>query len=113
SGALAEPLLAAQEALADLTPVLPPPEAPNATCRSSAAALIVRWEVSSPAYYRKQLERPIWPGGASGVTWGIGYDGGHQVRATIKDDWQAHLAVDRLVTTAGITGQRAKAALPA
>src|SRR5690606_8073680 len=65
------------------------------------------------AYYQKRLERPIWPGGASGVTWGIGYDGGHQVRSTIEDDWQAHAAVARLVTTAGVTGQRAQTALPA
>ena len=41
----------------------------------AAAALIVRWEVSSPAHYTRRLDRPIWPQGASGITWGIGYDG--------------------------------------
>lgn len=112
SGAVTGPLLAAQEAVSGLTPTLPPPEPSNAACRRAAAALIVRWEVSSPAYYRSRLERPIWPGGASGVTWGIGYDGGHQTRGTIVDDWRAHAAVDRLGTTAGITGQSARAALP-
>lgn len=111
SGTLTGPLLAAQEALADLTPVLPPPEPANGPCRRAGAALIVRWEVSSPAYYRQRLERPIWPGGASGVTWGIGYDGGHQVRATIEDDWREHQAVARLATTAGITGQQARSIL--
>lgn len=110
--AVSTPLLAAQEAVETLTPTLPPPEAANAACRRAAAALIVRWEVSSPAYYRSRLERPIWPGGSSGVTWGIGYDGGHQTRGTIVDDWQAHVAVDRLGTTAGVTGQSARAALP-
>jgi GH24 family phage-related lysozyme (muramidase) len=111
SGAVAEPILAAQEALADLTPVLPPPEPANAACRRAAAALIIRWEVSSPEFYRKRLERPIWPGGASGITWGIGYDGGHQTQAVIEDDWQAHLAVARLATTAGLTGKQAAAVL--
>lgn len=111
SGTVAEPLLAAQAALADLTPVLPPPEPRDAACRRAAAALTLRWEVTSPAFYRKRLELPIWPGGASGVTWGIGYDGGHQTRAVIVDDWQAHEAVDRLATTAGITGQQARSIL--
>lgn len=111
SGIAAEPLLAAQAALAAELPVQPPPEPRDAACRRAAAALILRWEVTSPAYYRKRLERPVWPGGASGVTWGIGYDGGHQTRAVIADDWQEHEAVERLATTAGITGQEARAIL--
>ena len=111
SGVLAEPLLAAQAALADLSPVLPPPEARDAACRRAAAALIIRWEVTSPAFYAKRLERPVWPGGASGVTWGIGYDGGHQTAAVIADDWQDHYAAARLARTAGITGQQARAIL--
>ena len=111
SGVLAEPLLAAQAALADLSPVLPPPEARDAACRRAAAALIIRWEVTSPAFYAKRLERPVWPGGASGVTWGIGYDGGHQTAAVIADDWLDHYAVDRLARTAGITGQQARSIL--
>lgn len=109
--AVSTPLLAAQEAVETLTPTLPPPEAANAACRRAAAALIIRWEVSSPAFYRQRLEKPIWPGGASGVTWGIGYDGGHQTRATIVDDWHEHAAVERLGSTAGITGQQARAIL--
>lgn len=111
SGAVAEPLVAAQEAVADLTPTLPPPEPANAACRRAAAALIIRWEVTSSAYYRRRLERPIWPGGASGITWGIGYDGGHQTQAVIADDWHEHEAVDRLATAAGITGRQARSIL--
>lgn len=111
SGTLTQPLVAAQEAVADLTPTLPPPEPANTACRRAAAALIIRWEVTSPAYYRRHLERPIWPGGASGITWGIGYDGGHQTRAVIADDWHEHEAVDRLATTAGITGRQARSIL--
>ena len=104
SDVVAGPLLAAQATLADLTPVLPPPEPRDAACRRVAAALIIRWEVTSPAFYAKRLERPVWPGGASGITWGIGYDGGHQTAAVIADDWLDHAAVDRLASTAGITG---------
>ncbi len=109
--AAAEPLVAAVEAVSELTPTLPPAEAPNAACRRAAAALIVRWEVTSPAYYRKRLQYPVWPGGASGVTWGIGYDGGHQTRPTILADWQEHAAVDRLAQTAGIAGTAARGVL--
>lgn len=112
SGTLTEPLVAAQAALADLTPVLPLPEPRDAACRRAAAALTLRWEVTSPAFYRKRLELPIWPGGASGVTWGIGYDGGHQPRAVIVDDWHDHGHVVRLGDTAGVTGQQARAILP-
>ena len=112
SGAVTEPLVAAQAALADLSPVLPPPEPRDAACRRAAAALTLRWEVTSPAFYRKRLELPIWPGGASGVTWGIGYDGAHATAATIRDDWQAHGQVERLASTTGISGTRARDALP-
>ena len=112
SGTVTEPLLAAQAALADLTPVLPPPEPRDAACRRAAAALTLRWEVTSPAFYRKRLELPIWPGGASGVTWGIGYDGGHATGAVILDDWSRHEHRMLLSESAGITGSRAKAALP-
>jgi len=78
-----------------------------------AVALILRWEVSSRAHYERALSRPIWPGGASGVTWGIGYDGGHQTATRIRSDWHEHEHVDRLALTAGITGERARDALPA
>lgn len=112
SGTVTEPLLAAQAALADLTPVLPPPEPRDAACRRAAAALTLRWEVTSPAFFKKRLRYPIWPGGASGVTWGIGYDGGHQTRAVIVDDWHDHDEAERLGGSAGITGQSARSVLP-
>lgn len=112
SDAVSQPLLAAQAALEDLTPLLPPPEPRDAACRRAAAALTLRWEVTSPAFYRKRLQLPVWPGGASGVTWGIGYDGGHQTRPVIVDDWLDHAQVDRLGSTAGVTGRDAQAVLP-
>lgn len=108
------PVLAATEALEALTPLAEPPPPANdweAACRRGAASLIIRWEVTSEARYTRSLRYPIWPGGASGVTWGIGYDGGHQTRAVIVDDWQAHAQRIRLGQTAGITGGDAKSAL--
>lgn len=99
------------EALDDALPNL---EAipPVSRCRELAAELMVRWEVTSVARYNRALQWPVWPGGASGVTWGVGYDGGHQVARVIADDWAAHTAVARLTDTAGLTGGAAKAALP-
>lgn len=112
SESVAGPILAAQAVLADLSPVLPPPEARDVACRRAAASLIIRWEVTSPRFYALRLQRPVWPGGASGVTWGIGYDGGHQTGAVIADDWLDHYAAARLSTSAGLTGARAKAVMP-
>lgn len=93
--------------------VLPAPVADEPPLVSPAAvADIVRWEVTSPAYYAKRLQRPIWPGGASGITWGIGYDGGHQSARVIERDWAAHPQAQRLAAAAGVTGSAARAALP-
>lgn len=77
----------------------------------AAVALIVRWEVSGQAHYTRSLLHPAWPGGASGITWGIGYDGGYQTSRDIRAAWSAHAAVDRLAGTAGIVGDRARGAL--
>lgn len=79
-----------------------------ATVSPAAVALIVRWEIGSASRYARRYQAPIWPGGASGVTWGIGYDGGHQTRQQIGLDWSAHDAASRLQATAGITGQAAR-----
>ena len=109
---VAEPLAAAQEAVsAVLAPVVAPPSAIE-PWMPIAGALIVRWEISSPAYYDKRLKRPIWPRGASGVTWCVGYDGGHQTRAVIVDDWLLHPSVDRLAGTAGVRGEAAGRLVP-
>jgi len=74
--------------------------------------LLVRWEVSSPQAYDRRWQWPIWPGGASGITWGVGYDGGHQSAPTILREWAAHAAAPRLASTAGIIGESARIALP-
>ena len=97
-----------------LAPAVVPEPAPtnNRECRVRATQLIVRWEVTNKNYYDKRLIRPVWPQGASGVTWGIGYDGGHQRRSVIVSDWFKHEHRERLGDTAGITGTAARDVLP-
>jgi len=58
---------------------------------------------------------PEWPGEASGITIGIGYDLGYNSGATISRDWQleVHRAdLERLVACAGIRGADAQTRLP-
>jgi len=52
-----------------------------------AIDLIVFFEVSGEANYKKKLTRPIWPKGQSGVTIGIGYDLGAVRPAWLRGDW--------------------------
>jgi GH24 family phage-related lysozyme (muramidase) len=57
---------------------------------------------------------PDWPGGASGVTIGWGYDLGYYSRAVIGHDWY-EISQDprtRLQGVSGITGQRARGIIP-
>jgi hypothetical protein len=51
----------------------------------AAFALIVKFESGDRPYYEKFLKRPSWPGGASGVTIGFGYDLGYE--KTFREDW--------------------------
>jgi hypothetical protein len=73
-----------------------------------SSAIIVRWEIGSPGQYNRKYSGVYWPGGASGPTWGIGYDGGHQSPATIERDWAGHPSLNALSLTSGITGARAQ-----
>lgn len=76
--------------------------------------MIVGFEVSSRAVYEKKYTRPIRPGGASGITIGIGYDCGYSTAAQIAADWDRLLPaamVKALQGVAGMTGAKAQAAL--
>lgn len=77
--------------------------------------MIVGFEISSKTYYAQKLERPTWPGGASGVTIGIGYDLGYNTKAKITADWGNRLSpadLAALLTSAGKTGAAARAMIP-
>lgn len=72
---------------------------------------IIAEEVSSEAVYRAQSAVPTWPGGASGITIGIGYDIGTTSEAQFRADWDALLPpawITRLARCCGIQGDRAK-----
>lgn len=53
----------------------------------AAFDLIVNEETGGQAYYNRTEIHPDWPGGASGVTIGIGYDCGYSDPSTIRADW--------------------------
>jgi GH24 family phage-related lysozyme (muramidase) len=81
----------------------------------AAAALIIEQEVSSEAAYKAKYQRPERPGGASGITIGIGYDCGYSTPNQIRADWTGRISasmVEVLATrAAGITGDNAQARL--
>jgi len=54
---------------------------------------------------------PSWPGGASGVTYGHGYDLGYNSEEQIKRDWAAHVngnVLAFMVSCSNIKGETAK-----
>lgn len=73
---------------------------------------LIEFEVTSEAAYEKKYVRPIWPGGESGVTIGIGYDLGFNNKTTIDRDWRGKIpdeTVEVLKTASGVKGPDAKA----
>lgn len=81
------------------------------TISPAAFDLIVNEETGGQAYYNRTEIHPDWPGGASGVTIGIGYDCGYSDAATIRADWGPLLppdAVSALASVAGIHGSPAQ-----
>lgn len=82
----------------------------------AARDLIVAEEVSSKATYEARYQRPEWPGGASGVTIGIGYDVGAGVatKAQLRADWGGRIPpamIAALEPCIGVTGGNAQAML--
>lgn len=100
-------ILAVHAASAQLVSLPPTPDISPAGMQ-----LIYDFEVGGgKSYYNKFLVHPEWPGAASGITIGVGYDLGYNSAKVIRQDWADADAVDELATAAGITGQRARAIL--
>jgi len=81
------------------------------TLSKDGVEFIAKEETGGRSYYESHLCRPTWPGGASGVTWGVGYDGGYNSAPGIERDWQPVTDRGELVLlkgTAGVKGERAK-----
>lgn len=97
------PVVLALRDAVDGIAVEPLPE-PAASIDPAVLALVVRWEVSSPAQYVRRYQGVICPRGASGPTVGIGDDLGHQTPQEIRRRWGWHPDVDRMVTASGQVG---------
>ncbi|MCX6366980.1 MAG: hypothetical protein NTX57_09760 [Armatimonadetes bacterium] len=82
---------------------------------SASLKLILQFEVGGgKTYYEKLLKSPTWPGEASGVTIGVGYDLGYYDAAQIQADWEDYLtpkALKRLIACAGKRGKDAEKAI--
>ena len=79
-----------------------------------ATDLIIQHEVGGRAYYDKKLQAPIWAGGESGVTIGMGYDLGFNSDKQFMADWSGVINlnfINALRPTIGIKGIQAKAML--
>ena len=50
--------------------------------------MIIQHEVGGRAVYEKRYQKPIWAGGDSGLTIGLGYDVGYVKEAQLFSDWQ-------------------------
>ena len=80
--------------------------------RSSQAAvdLIVMEEVTSKNLYNLKYQHPEWPGGASGVTIGIGYDVGYSTPTVIQADRGDKLPVGMVAALEAVAGIHGSAA---
>ena len=76
--------------------------------------MIIHHEIGGRAYYEKKLQAPIWAGGESGVTIGMGYDLGFNSEKQFMLDWSGVINlnfINALRPTIGIKGPQAKAML--
>lgn len=90
-------------------PITPRPATPATPLLSRPALdMIIAGEVGSPRLYQKKFQRPVWPGGASGATIGIGYDLGMGATTVIASDWQVHPQMSQLLIAAGKSGTRGR-----
>lgn len=94
--------------LTEPTLVISEDDAPILT--KEGLALIVDYEVGGEFQYKK-WPHPEYSGGASGVTWGIGYDAHQNQKVIILSDWAklGKTDVDRLAATQPYYGASAKA----
>jgi hypothetical protein len=73
---------------------------------------LIEHEIVSRATYERSYQWPVWPGGRSGVTIGIGFDLGYHSKAAITAAWTTVLDTDTvrlLASASGVKGEAAKA----
>lgn len=84
-------------------PSTPTVEAGPLRISQDAWDLIVYYEAGGRSYYNTRLTRPTWPGGASGVTVGIGSDLRFLTRAGVAREW-GHLGTSRVASLQTVVG---------
>lgn len=92
-----------------------PPTLSATSIARPAIDLIIAAEISSRAHYDAKLTRPMWPGGQSGPTIGIGYDVGTVNATQLRGDWNGELAsnmIEALVSACGVLGPAAANMIP-
>jgi uncharacterized protein (TIGR02594 family) len=92
---------------AEIQNVEPSPPAPagGKLISDDAVRLLIEFEVSSQKAYERRYRHPVWPGGASGLTIGIGYDVGHQNVAQLRSDCTGILNAAMITTLEGACGR--------
>lgn len=66
---------------------------------------IIFEEDSSESYYNKIYQHPEWPGGASGVTIGLGYDLGYTTHDKVINDFSGKISNDMLIACLSCVGK--------
>jgi hypothetical protein len=66
----------------------------------------VSCEISNKSVYEQRYSKPVWPGGISGVTIGIGYDLGFVTPDLLRSDWANIIDDERLMTLRRVCGVR-------
>lgn len=92
------------------TPTVPADVSFSLIVSRRALDKLIEFEITSEAAYTKKYQKPIYPGGESGATIGIGYDLGHNSKSTIDTDWRGKLGdadLELLKTAAGVKGAAA------
>ena len=81
------------------------------TLSDAGRKLLLDYEVGGgEAYYRKFLSRPTWPGEASGVTIGVGFDLGYNTESQVQEAWSslADSSLELLKGSIGVRGESAR-----
>lgn len=89
----------------------PTEDKPRLSCSSGGLDWLVKFEISSEAYYNRFLKHPTWPGGDSGVTIGIGYDLGFVTIARMRRDWGGKISdvdLKKLEKVCGLKREKAQ-----
>lgn len=93
-----------------------PPRIPPSQLQISDASrqFILFYEVTSETNYNAKLKAPIWPGGDSGVTIGIGYDLGYASADDMITEWSKYVhpfILNQLKPLCGKKGAAAQSAI--